>query len=186
MIELKFILNGKEVKIVTEPNIRLIELLRERFDLTGTKEGCGIGECGACTVLMNGRAVNSCLLFAAQAEGSEIVTIEGISNGDALTPLQKNFLLYGAVQCGFCTPGMILSASALLGQNPNLPTRSDPALSGETRRAGQASPTEEEIKDALAGNLCRCTGYKQIIEAVKETAKELSLERRHFENGKTT
>lgn len=166
MMRIKFILNRKQVEVETEPNVRLLDLLRDKFNLTGTKEGCGIGECGACTVLMNGRAVNSCLMFAAQAEGSEIVTIEGISNGDVLTPLQKNFLSYGAVQCGFCTPGMILSASALLNQNPN--------------------PTEEEIKDALAGNLCRCTGYKQIIEAVKETAKELSLEQRHFEDDKTT
>ncbi len=155
MITLKFILNGKEVSITTEPHIRLLDLLRDKFDLTGTKEGCGVGECGACTVLMNGRAVNSCLALAAQVEGYEIVTIEGISNGDVLSPLQKNFLLHGAVQCGFCTPGMVLSAAALLDQTPN--------------------PTEEEIKDAIAGNLCRCTGYKQIVDAIKETAKELQV-----------
>jgi len=154
MIEIKFTLNKKHVSAKIESNIRLIDLLRDKFNLTGTKEGCGVGECGACTVLMNGRAVNSCLVIAAQADGSDIVTIEGISNGDVLNPLQKNFLSHGAVQCGFCTPGMVLSASALLDQKPN--------------------PTEEEIKDAIAGNLCRCTGYKQIIEAVKETAKELN------------
>ena len=154
MTELKFILNGTEVKIVTEPHIRLIDLLRERFDLTGTKEGCGVGECGACTVLMNGRAVNSCLVLVGQIEGSEILTIEGLANGEILDPLQKNFLLHGAIQCGFCTPGMVLSASALLDKNSN--------------------PTEEEIKDAIAGNLCRCTGYKQIIDAVKKTAKEIN------------
>ena len=154
MIEIKFILNKKHVSAKIESNIRLIDLLRDKFNLTGTKEGCGGGECGACTVLMNGRAVNSCLVLAAQAEGSDIVTIEGISNGNVLNPLQKNFLLHGAVQCGFCTPGMVLSASALLDQNPN--------------------PSEEEIKESIAGNLCRCTGYKQIIDAVKETAKELN------------
>ncbi len=154
MIEIKFTLNKKHVSAKIESNIRLIDLLRDQFNLTGTKEGCGVGECGACTVLMNGRAVNSCLVIAAQADGSDIVTIEGISNGDVLNPLQKNFLSHGAVQCGFCTPGMVLSASALLDQKPN--------------------PNEEEIKDAIAGNLCRCTGYKQIIDAVKETAKELN------------
>ena len=154
MIEIKFTLNKKHVSAKIESNIRLIDLLRDKFNLTGTKEGCGVGECGACTVLINGRAVNSCLVIAAQADGSDIVTIEGISNGDVLNPLQKNFLSHGAVQCGFCTPGMVLSASALLDQKPN--------------------PNEEEIKDAIAGNLCRCTGYKQIIDAVKETAKELN------------
>ena len=154
MIEIKFTLNKKNVSAKIESNIRLIDLLRDQFNLTGTKEGCGVGECGACTVLINGRAVNSCLVIAAQADGSDIVTIEGISNGDVLNPLQKNFLSHGAVQCGFCTPGMVLSASALLDQKPN--------------------PNEEEIKDAIAGNLCRCTGYKQIIDAVKETAKELN------------
>jgi carbon-monoxide dehydrogenase small subunit len=153
-MEMKFNLNGKEVSVTTEPHIRLLDLLRDKFNLTGTKEGCGVGECGACTILMNGRAVNSCLVLAAQVDGSDIVTIEGIANDNELHPIQKNFLIHGAVQCGFCTPGMVLSASALLDQNPN--------------------PTEEEIKDAIAGNLCRCTGYKQIIEAVKETAKEIN------------
>ena len=152
-MEIRFKLNGKEVEVITELYIRLIDLLRDNFDLTGTKEGCGVGECGACTVLMNGRAVNSCLVLAGQIEGSEIQTIEGLADGEVLDPLQKNFLLHGAIQCGFCTPGMVLSASALLDKNPN--------------------PTEEEIKDAIAGNLCRCTGYKQIIDAIKETAKEL-------------
>lgn len=153
MMKINFILNGKKVTTDTEPCIRLIDLLRDKFNLTGTKEGCGVGECGACTVLMNGRAVNSCLVLAAQADGTEIITIEGVGNSNALHPLQKNFLNHGAIQCGFCTPGMILSSLALLNQNP--------------------SPTEEEIKEAIAGNLCRCTGYKQIIDAVKETAKEL-------------
>jgi carbon-monoxide dehydrogenase small subunit len=131
----------------------LLDLLRDIFNLTGTKEGCGVGECGACTVILNGRAVNSCLVLVAQTNGCNILTIEGIADGNELHPLQKNFLKYGAVQCGFCTPGMVLSAHALLEENRN--------------------PTEEEIKDAIAGNLCRCTGYKQIVDAIKETAKEM-------------
>ncbi len=153
-MEIKFILNGSEIVIESEPSIRLIDLLREKLNLTGTKEGCGVGECGACTVIMNGLAVNSCLVLAVQAQGSEILTIEGISDGEELHLLQKNFLSSGAVQCGFCTPGMVLSSYALLQGNTN--------------------PSEEEIKDAIAGNLCRCTGYKQIIDAVKQTAKELN------------
>ncbi len=151
---LNFILNRKEVSVETEPGVRLLDLLREKFDLTGTKEGCGIGECGACTIIMNGRAVNSCLVLAAQVDGAEILTIEGVANGKELHPLQKNFLTHGSVQCGFCTPGVILSAYALLKEIPN--------------------PTEEEIKSAIAGNLCRCTGYKQIIDAIKATAEQLN------------
>jgi len=153
MISLKFILNKKEVSVETDPSIRLLDLLRDKFNLTGTKEGCGIGECGACTVMVNGQAVNSCLILAGQINGSDILTIEGIAVNDELHSLQRNFLSHGAVQCGYCTPGMVISAYALLQENPN--------------------PSEEEIKDAIAGNLCRCTGYKQIIEAVKETARTL-------------
>lgn len=154
MITLKFKLNGNKVSIKTEPQIRLIDLLRNGFNLTGTKEGCGVGECGACTVLMNKKAVNSCLILAAQVSGAEIETIESLADGELLHPLQKNFLAQGAVQCGFCTPGMILSAYALLDENP--------------------APEEEEIKDSIAGNLCRCTGYKQIVTAIQITAKELN------------
>ena len=153
MISLKFILNKKEVSIEADPSIRLLDLLRDKFNLTGTKEGCGIGECGACTVMVNGQAVNSCLILAGQINGSDILTIEGIAVNDELHPLQRNFLSHGAVQCGYCTPGMVISAYALLQENPD--------------------PSEEEIKDAIAGNLCRCTGYKQIIEAVKETARTM-------------
>jgi aerobic carbon-monoxide dehydrogenase small subunit len=153
MMEIKFNLNGKQVCLEAEPGMRLVDLLRGKLNLTGTKEGCGVGECGACTVLMNGRAVNSCLVLAAQVNGTAIITIEGISNDAELHPLQKNILEHGAIQCGFCTPGMVLSVYALLEENKN--------------------PTEEEIKDAIAGNLCRCTGYKQIIEAVKTAAKEI-------------
>lgn len=158
MITLKFKLNGNKVTIKTEPHIRLIDLLRDKFNLTGTKEGCGVGECGACTVLMNKMAVNSCLVLAAQVRGSEIETIESLADGELLHPLQKNFLLHGAVQCGFCTPGMVLSAYALLDKNPQ--------------------PDEEEIKEAIAGNLCRCTGYKQIVDAIKTTANELNKQKK--------
>jgi len=148
-LKIEFILNRKKVSIYTEGNRRLLDLLREDFHLTGTKEGCSIGECGACTVIVNNKAVNSCLVFAGQVDGSEVLTIEGLAV-DGLHKLQESFLKSGAVQCGFCTPGMIMSAYALILENKN--------------------PSVEEIKDAIAGNLCRCTGYKQIINAVKETS----------------
>ena len=146
-VDICFTLNGKEVKLKTGAHRRLLDLLREEFGLTGTKEGCGIGECGACTVLLDGKAVNACLVLAGQIHGSDILTVEGLAKNNELHPLQESFLKYGAVQCGFCTPGMLLSAYALLNENP--------------------TPNEEEIKEAIAGNLCRCTGYKQIIEAIK-------------------
>jgi carbon-monoxide dehydrogenase small subunit len=152
-MKLNFTINNNVVNVEVEPNIRLLDLLRNKLNLTGTKEGCSIGECGACTVIMNGKAVNSCMVLAGQCENAEIITIEGIEKEGKLHPLQENFLNSGAVQCGFCTPGMIMSAYALLLENPN--------------------PTEEEIKDAIAGNLCRCTGYKQIIDAVEKSAKEV-------------
>ncbi len=153
-LEIKFILNGKEIRLNVNPRKRLLDLLRDDLNLTGTKEGCSIGECGACTVIVDGKAVNSCLVLACEIDGAEVITIEGISQNGKLHPLQENFLKYGAVQCGFCIPGMILSAYALLLQN--------------------SSPDEETIKEAIAGNLCRCTGYKQIIEAIKNTVKEQS------------
>ena len=149
-----FTLNGKSVSLSAAPNRRLLDVLREELGLTGTKEGCGIGECGACTILMDGKAVNACLVLIGQAEGCRITTIEGLANGAALHPLQQSFMRAGAIQCGFCTPGVILSAYALLQKNPH--------------------PSEEEIAVAIAGNLCRCTGYKQIIEAIKLAAEELS------------
>jgi len=153
-IRIKFRLNGSQVEVETKPNKRLLDLLRDDLGLTGTKEGCSIGECGACTVLVNGKAVNSCLVLAGEIDGADIITIEGIANNGELHPLQENFLKFGAVQCGFCIPGMILSAYALLSTKRN--------------------PDEEEIKEAIAGNLCRCTGYKQIIEAIKHTIEEVN------------
>jgi len=130
--------------------LRLLDLLRDELRLTGTKEGCGIGECGACTVILDGKAVNSCLVLAGRCDGSEIITIEGLARDGALHPLQQSFIDHGAVQCGFCTPGMILSAKALLDENQR--------------------PTEKDIRVAIAGNLCRCTGYKQIVQAIQTVA----------------
>lgn len=150
-IKLKFNLNGTDTEIETKANRRLLDLLRDDLGLTGTKEGCGIGECGACTVIIDDKAVNACLVLAAQVEGARVVTVEGLQTNGQLHRLQENFLKKGAVQCGFCTPGMILSGYALLNENPD--------------------PTEDEIKEAIAGNLCRCTGYKQIIDAILASAE---------------
>ena len=130
----------------------MVDLLREDLNLMGTKYGCGEGECGACTVLLDGQAVNSCLLLAIEADGCEVMTIEGLAQGDQLHPLQRAFIAEGAVQCGFCTPGMILSSKALLDENPH--------------------PSDDEIKQALAGNFCRCTGYSAILQAVKSVVRE--------------
>ncbi len=149
MIAIEFNLNGILVKAEVNPGVRLIDFLRDEYGLTGTKEGCGIGECGACTIILDGKAVNSCLILACQIDGKEILTIEGLANSGELHRLQENFLKKGAVQCGFCTPGMIISAYSLLLLNPN--------------------PAEQEIREAIAGNLCRCTGYKQIISAIEES-----------------
>jgi carbon-monoxide dehydrogenase small subunit len=149
-LKLNITVNGISHTLRIAPNLRLLDLLREELHLTGTKEGCGIGECGACTVILDGRAVNSCLILAGQCEGREITTIEGVTPEDGLNPLQQSFLDNGAVQCGFCTPGMILSATALLHHN--------------------STPTEAEIREAISGNLCRCTGYTQIVEAIQAVA----------------
>jgi len=146
-------INGQKVEKEIPANWRLVDLLRDGFGLTGCKEGCGVGECGACTVLLDGEAVTSCLVMAGQAQGKEVTTIDGITNGEELHPLQKAFIEKGAVQCGYCTPGMILSSLALLRKN--------------------LEPTEEEIKIAISGNLCRCTGYKQIIDAIKLAANRI-------------
>jgi len=145
---LNFILNGEPVQVEIEPHLTLLELLRNELELTGTKEGCGMGECGACTVLLDGKAINSCILPALEVEGKGVTTIEGVADDKGgLHPIQKAFIEYGAIQCGFCTPGMVLSAKALLDENPK--------------------PTEEEIRNGIAGNLCRCTGYLQIVQAIK-------------------
>jgi len=151
-VPLTFTLNGQETTVLVAPDWSLLRLLRDELELTGTKEGCGAGECGACTVLLDDLAVNSCLLPALEVEGRSITTIEGLSSPDGrLHPLQQSFIEHGAVQCGFCTPGMIMSAAALLRENP--------------------TPDEHQIRTAIAGNLCRCTGYAQIVEAVDQAAK---------------
>lgn len=153
-IELNIKVNNKDYKLFIASNKRLLDVLRDDLGLTGVKEGCAIGECGACTVIMNGKNVCSCMVLAGQAEGSEIITIEGLEEPKGeLHPLQKAFIETGAVQCGFCTPGVILSSLTLLQRNLN--------------------PTVKEIKEAISGNFCRCTGYKQIIEAVQLAAEKM-------------
>ncbi len=147
-----FVVNGEAYELLVEPNEILLDALRDRLDLTGTKEGCGTGDCGACTVIVDGKPVNSCLMLAIEADGKEILTIEGLAKEGVLDRIQENFVKEGAIQCGFCTPGMVLSAKALLGENPH--------------------PTEEEIKAGIAGNLCRCTGYVKIIKAIQTTSKQ--------------
>jgi carbon-monoxide dehydrogenase small subunit len=146
----KFKLNGRDMAVTVAPDARLVDVLRADLGLLGTKEGCGVGECGACTVLVDGRAVNSCLYPAAKAHGRRVDTVEGLAAGDDLSPLQAAFIETGAVQCGFCTPGLLMSARALLDENPN--------------------PTDPEIIEALEGNLCRCTGYRDILRAVRRAA----------------
>lgn len=143
--------NGESVSVECTPNMTLLDVLRDELGLTGAKDACGgEGECGACTVIMNGKAVNSCMVFAGQADGAVVETIEGLANRGTLHPLQQAFIETGAIQCGFCTPGVIMAAKALLDSVPK--------------------PEEADIKEALAGNLCRCTGYKKIIEAVQLAA----------------
>jgi carbon-monoxide dehydrogenase small subunit len=148
--EVSFILNGKEKKLLAHPMERLLDVLRNELGLTGTKEGCGEGECGSCSVLLDGMLVNSCLVPVAQAGGTSVVTIEGISRHNLMNPLQEAFLECGGAQCGICTPGMILAAVHLLEKKP--------------------APTLADIREGLAGNLCRCTGYMQIFEAVAKAA----------------
>ena len=153
MNEITFILNGKLVKVQTEPNITLLDLLREVLRITSVKRGCEVGECGACTVLLDGKPVNSCLILAPMIDGRNILTVEGLTRDGKLDPLQESFIEEFAIQCGYCTPGMILTSKALLDLNP--------------------SPTIEEIKEALSGNLCRCGAYQQIIDAVLKTSEKL-------------
>jgi carbon-monoxide dehydrogenase small subunit len=144
--------NGRAWDLAVEPNRTLIDVLRHDLELTGTKRGCDLGECGSCTVILNGKPVNSCLVLAVQANGAEILTIEGLKPPQGLHPLQQAFVEKGAIQCGFCTPGMILSASSLLKKSPK--------------------PSEEEIRTALSGNLCRCTGYQKIVEAIQSVGEK--------------
>lgn len=143
--------NGVEEQLEVPPNLTLLQMLRDKLALTGTKNGCSAGECGACTVMMNGEPVNSCMVLAVEADGAQVVTVEGLSQNGQLDPLQEAFIAEGGVQCGFCTPGMLISARALLNRKPN--------------------PSEEDIREALVGNLCRCTGYTRIVRAVQKAAR---------------
>lgn len=153
MEKLKVTVNGQNMAMDVDPATSLADFLRDRLFLTGTKVGCGQGECGACTVIMNGKAVTSCLIPVMRAEGAVIETIEGLARGEALHPLQREFIDRGAIQCGFCTPGMIMSAKALLDENDH--------------------PASEEVREALGGNICRCTGYVKIEEAVMAAAAKM-------------
>ncbi len=152
LVSIRLTVNGVVRSLDVHPGETLLEVLRGRLRLTGTKRGCEVGECGACTVVLDGRAVNSCLVLAVQADGAEVLTVEGLAREGALHPLQRAFLEHGAVQCGFCTPGMLMSAHALLAQDP--------------------SPTPDAVRRAIAGNLCRCTGYQAIVDAVLAAAGE--------------
>lgn len=149
LIQLK--INDKEYEVAVDPNQTLVDMLRYQLGLSGTKKGCDLGDCGACTVIMNGKSVNSCLVLAIQANGADITTIEGLETEKGFHPIQKAFVDKGAIQCGYCTPGMILSAKCLLDENP--------------------APTEPEIRNAISGNLCRCTGYQKIVEAIKSVGE---------------
>ncbi|MBV1687500.1 (2Fe-2S)-binding protein [Novosphingobium sp. G106] len=150
--------NGDPQQFLCDPDTTLLDALREEMGLTGSKEGCGSGDCGACTVVLDGEMVCSCLVLAPEAEGRQIATIEGVAEGSQLHPVQRKFLEHGALQCGFCTPGFIMASKALLDRNPN--------------------PSESEVRYWLAGNLCRCTGYDKIVRAVMDAAAELRQDRR--------
>ena len=154
--KVQFTINGEQVEVDVEPQRTLLQVIREDLNLTGTKDACGMGECGSCTVLMDGKPVYSCLILAVEAEGKDILTVEGLMEGEKLHPLQESFHEHGAFQCGFCTPGMLLTAKALLDENPR--------------------PTEEEVRTAIAGNVCRCTGYIKIVEAILATAESMRKE----------
>ena len=150
-------LNGKKTDLEVPSHRLLLDLLRDEIGLTGTKEGCGTGDCGACTVLLNGKAVNSCLIFSGELDGADIVTIEGLKIGPELHPVQRAFVQDGGVQCGYCTSGMLMMSKALLDENPD--------------------PSEDDIRFAISGNLCRCTGYAKIVKAVQDAARELRARR---------
>lgn len=164
--EISFTFNGNRLTMTVEDHWTLLYLIREELGYTGTKEGCGSGECGACTVIVDGDAVNSCLYLAPAVDGKEVLTIEGLASEDGtLHPIQQAFVEKGGIQCGFCSPGMILSAKALLDENANA--------------------TEDEIKDAIAGNLCRCTGYVQIIDSIKSVSGHYQMAQPHVVAWKT-
>lgn len=150
-VEIKLKVNGETHLMEVEPRMTLLDFLRNELNLTGTKEGCGEGDCGACTVVVDGMAVNSCIMLAVEADGKDVLTIEGVADGDNLHPIQQSFIENGAIQCGFCTPGMILTAKTFLEENP--------------------SPTELEVRKAIAGNLCRCTGYDKIVKSILAVAE---------------
>ena len=152
--QIKLTVNGELCEVSVEPWETLLEVLRDRFGLTGVREACGRGDCGSCTVILEGKVVDSCLVLAVDTRDKEVLTIEGLGKGGKLHPIQEAFIEHGAIQCGFCTPGMILSAKALLDENP--------------------SPTEEDVREAIVGNLCRCTGYNKIVEAILEAAGKRS------------
>ena len=149
-VPIKLKVNGETHQVEVEPRMTLLDFIRNELNLTGTKEGCGEGDCGACTVVIDGRAVNACLTLAVEADGCDVLTIEGVADGDKLHPLQQAFIEYGAIQCGFCTPGMILTAKTFLENN--------------------RKPTEQEVRKAIAGNLCRCTGYDKIVKSILAVA----------------
>jgi aerobic carbon-monoxide dehydrogenase small subunit len=153
MKQINLTVNGKPYEVTVTPWRTLLEVIREDLGLTGTKEGCGLGECGACTVIMDRKTVNSCLVLAAEVDGKSITTIEGLAGGDQLHPIQQAFVDNGGFQCGFCTPGMVLSAKVLLDENP--------------------SPTDEDIRKGIAGNFCRCTGYAKIFASIKAAARNM-------------
>jgi carbon-monoxide dehydrogenase small subunit len=155
-IDVQILVNGERRTASVEPQTTLLELLREAWNLTGTKRGCDEGDCGACTVLLDGEAVNSCLVLAVRAHGHEVTTIEGLGTEEDLHPLQAAFIQHGAIQCGFCGPGMLLAAKALLDGNPN--------------------PSGAEVREALSGNLCRCTGYSKIVDAVLSASRDMAQE----------
>ncbi|HOI62811.1 MAG TPA: (2Fe-2S)-binding protein [Mesotoga sp.] len=152
-MKIDFKVNGRDYSLEVREDMRLLDFLREELKLTGTKEGCGEGECGACTVIIDGKAVNSCLVLVPEIDGREVITVEGLERDGRLHPLQESFIEKGAVQCGFCTPGMLMSAKALLD--------------------GNADPSDEEIMEAIEGNLCRCTGYYKIVQAIRDAAGKL-------------
>ena len=156
LIEISFVINGREMTLSVPPQRTLLEMIREDLLLTGTKEGCGHGECGSCTVILGGKTVNSCLVLAAEADGQEILTVEGLSDGDKLHPLQDAFVKHHGMQCGFCTSGMLMTAKSMLDKNPE--------------------PTRDEIKNGLAGNFCRCTGYTKIIDSIEAAARVMKGE----------